>query len=76
MDSLGSIAEGVPTTKAAYQLARQLNVESPITDAVYHVLYEGKAVEEVVKELMCREIGGELDGIQMSFLGYLNTLRK
>jgi glycerol-3-phosphate dehydrogenase (NAD(P)+) len=33
--SLGSVAEGIPTTKAAFELARKLDIDSPITDQVY-----------------------------------------
>ena len=33
--TLGSTAEGVTTLKAAYLLARKLNVDTPITDHLY-----------------------------------------
>ena len=49
------IVEGVSTTKAAYELAQQLNVEMPITAAIYSVLYEGKDVKQAAKEIMLRD---------------------
>jgi propionyl-CoA synthetase len=39
-----SVAEGYPTARAAFRLARKLAVSTPIIDEVYAVLYEGKPV--------------------------------
>lgn len=61
--SLGSVAEGVPTTKAAYDLARKLGVEAPITQAVYSVLYEGKSLADALRDLTDREAHSEFRGI-------------
>jgi glycerol-3-phosphate dehydrogenase (NAD(P)+) len=52
---LGSVAEGVPTTRAVHDLARRQGVEMPIADAVYSVLFEGKPVREAIVGLMTRE---------------------
>ena len=52
---MDSVAEGVPTTKAVHKLARQLDVEMPITEAVHSVLFEGKDVLHALTELMTRE---------------------
>ncbi|HEY6122234.1 MAG TPA: NAD(P)H-dependent glycerol-3-phosphate dehydrogenase, partial [Pyrinomonadaceae bacterium] len=40
---MNEVAEGVKTTNAVRTLARRLDVEMPITEEVYRVLYEGKA---------------------------------
>jgi glycerol-3-phosphate dehydrogenase len=61
--SLGSVAEGVTTTKAAFELARKYNVDSPITDEVYRVLYEDKPIKEAMRALMERDPSNELRGI-------------
>lgn len=58
--SMRSVAEGVPTTKAACQLARKLGQEVPITSIIYRVLFEGLSVREAVAELMARPVGCEL----------------
>lgn len=50
-----SVAEGVPTTRAVRELARRFDVEMPITEAVYSVLFEGKDVLHALTELMSRE---------------------
>jgi glycerol-3-phosphate dehydrogenase (NAD(P)+) len=49
------VAEGIRSTKAVRELARKRAVETPITDKVYEILYEGKSPGEAVKELMSRE---------------------
>ena len=62
-NTLGSTAEGVTTTKAAYEMSRRLNIDAPITYAVYSVLYEGKDYKKSMQELMNREPSNELRGI-------------
>jgi glycerol-3-phosphate dehydrogenase (NAD(P)+) len=52
---LGSVAEGVPTTRAVRELARSRGIELPICEAVYVVLFEGKPVRDAILELMTRE---------------------
>lgn len=58
--SMGSVAEGVATTKSAYVLTNKLNVANPITSAVYQVLYENKPIKDAVAELMTRDAKPEL----------------
>jgi glycerol-3-phosphate dehydrogenase (NAD(P)+) len=50
----GMVIEGVATTKAAAELARRLDVEMPITDAVYAVLFDGLQPTEAIEGLMRR----------------------
>lgn len=52
---LGHIAEGIPTTKAAYQLAKKTGTPMPITEEIYEVIYNGKPPMEAVHQLMNRE---------------------
>ena len=37
-----SVAEGVPTARAAYRMSQQLRQDTPIIDEVYAMLYESK----------------------------------
>jgi len=53
--SMRMVAEGIPTAKSAYQCARQLDVETPIIDQVYAVLYEGKPPLQGLQELLQRD---------------------
>ncbi|MGE4357432.1 MAG: NAD(P)H-dependent glycerol-3-phosphate dehydrogenase [Candidatus Omnitrophota bacterium] len=59
MHKMEMVAEGVLTTRAAYELAKRLNVEVPITEQVYKVLYEHKSPRKAVKELMTRKLKEE-----------------
>lgn len=49
------VAEGVPTTKAAHQLAEKYGVELPITEKVYDVIFNNQSTKEAVIQLMGRE---------------------
>lgn len=55
VSSMRMIAEGVPTTRSAYECARKLNIETPIIDQVYAVLYEGKPPLQGLQELLGRD---------------------
>lgn len=55
LENMGMIVEGVSTTKAAYELSQQLNVDMPITTAIYNVLYEAQDVKQAAKEIMLRD---------------------
>lgn len=61
LDSMDQVAEGVPTTKAFYKLARQQGVETPITNQVYSVLFRGKKPLKAVTELMLRAPKSEVE---------------
>lgn len=52
--SMKMVAEGVPTTQAAMQMAERLGVELPITEQVHAVLFQGKNPREAVMDLMTR----------------------
>ena len=53
--SMKTVAEGVPTTRSAWECARRLNVITPIIDQVYAVLYEQKKPTAALEELLSRE---------------------
>ncbi|MEW6095172.1 MAG: NAD(P)H-dependent glycerol-3-phosphate dehydrogenase [bacterium] len=53
------IAEGVPTTKAAKELANKVDIELPITNEVYKVLFEAKNPRQAVNDLMLRSAKAE-----------------
>ncbi len=61
IDTMGMVIEGVPTTKAAYELAKQRGVDMPITSAIYHVLYDNADVKETINALMTREGKPEIE---------------
>jgi glycerol-3-phosphate dehydrogenase (NAD(P)+) len=53
------LAEGYPTARAAYRLARKQSVSTPIIDEVYAMLYEGKEVRRSLTDLLSRESKAE-----------------
>ncbi len=55
IESLGSVAEGVSTTPAAFALALKLGVDAPIITAVYRVLVEGASPIEEFTRVTNRE---------------------
>lgn len=55
------VAEGVKTTKSCYNLALSLDVEMPILEQTYKVLYEEKSCRQAVHELLQRDLKQELD---------------
>ncbi len=56
---LGSVAEGVKTSKAVCELAKKLNVEAPISTAIYEAVYTDMTPREVLDKLMNRELKEE-----------------
>ena len=48
------IIAGINTTKAVFLLAKKLNIEMPICEQAYLILFEGKDPEEAVNCLMNR----------------------
>ena len=52
MDELGKLAEGVNTLHVVYQKRQQLGVDMPLAEALFHVLFEQKTVDELVSGLM------------------------
>ena len=54
------VAEGIKTTKSAYQLSLKHQVEMPITQQVYQVLFENKKPAEAINELMTRDPKSEI----------------
>lgn len=59
--SLGHVAEGVKTTKSAFDLSRRLGIDMPITRETYALIYEGKPVANAVEDLMGRELVPEFE---------------
>lgn len=57
--SMTAVAEGYPTARAARGLARKHDVETPVIDEVYAMLYEGKDARQALQDLTARESKAE-----------------
>lgn len=65
LQSVRMVVEGVRTTKAAKALAAKYQVEIPITEEVYRVLFENYSAREGVMNLMGRSGKAEIDEATM-----------
>lgn len=63
LGEVGMVVEGVYTAAAAYELAKKYNVDMPITEAIYRVLYQNHNVEEAVQGLMTRHRKHEIEEV-------------
>jgi glycerol-3-phosphate dehydrogenase (NAD(P)+) len=59
LGTMVAVAEGYPTSRSAYQLARKHSASTPVIDEVYRMLYEGKNVAKGVRDLMSRDSKAE-----------------
>lgn len=55
------VAEGVKTARSVHFLARRMEVDMPISELVYQVLFENKKPMVAVRELMDRDLKHELE---------------
>ena len=53
------VVEGIPSTKSVYELAKSKNIELPITNEIYKVLFENKTPKQSVYDLMVRDLKSE-----------------
>ena len=56
---IGQVVEGFRNTEEVYNLAKRSNIEMPICEQIYYVLYQGKAVKEAAMDLLARSKKGE-----------------
>lgn len=63
LKQMGMVVEGVKTTQAAYTLSRQFDVEMPIADELYQVLFNGKPAAAAVEDLMGRGRTHEIEEV-------------
>ena len=51
---MGQVVEGATTVKAVHELAEEKNIDMPISEAIYRVLYENTDVDQEIKTMMGR----------------------
>ena len=61
VQEIGAVVEGYYAAATAKALAEKAQVEMPITEAAYQVLYQGKDPHAVIHELMTRDRKHELE---------------
>lgn len=58
-EKIGNVVEGYTTTKAVHKIAKRLDIDMPIVNAVYNVLYKNADIKNTTKELMLRSLKPE-----------------
>lgn len=59
LSELGSVAEGVKTSKAICELAKKLDIEVPVSNAIYEAVYTDITPNELLSKLMNRKLKEE-----------------
>lgn len=59
LKELGSVAEGVKTSKAVCELAKKLGIETPVSNAIYEAVYTDITPKEILEKLMNRKLKRE-----------------
>lgn len=63
LEQMGMVVEGVRTVQAAYQFAKEQQVEMPITEGIFQLLFEDKSPKDIVGQLMNRSKRQEMDDL-------------
>jgi glycerol-3-phosphate dehydrogenase (NAD(P)+) len=64
ISSMNMVAEGVKSCKPVFELGREADVWMPITENVVNMCHNGYTVEEVLADLLSREMRAEFEGIE------------
>ena len=75
-DSMTEVAEGVSTTLVVRDLAQKLELEMPITEKIYQVLYEEADPRQVASELMGGDTRHELSGRRWKLFSLFRRRRR
>lgn len=59
LSELGSVAEGVKTSKAICELAKKLDIDVPVSSAIYEAVYTDITPSELLSKLMNRKLKEE-----------------
>lgn len=60
LNEVQMVVEGIVATEIAYKVALENNVEMPITEAIFNVLYKNIPARESIVELMSRDSKSEI----------------
>lgn len=55
IENIGQVVEGYRNAKEVHMLAKRCNVEMPIVEQVYQVLYQGKPAKDAAIQLLSRD---------------------
>jgi len=55
LENIGQVVEGIQTTNEIYNLAKKYNIDMPITEHIYKVLYQHISPAKALDDLLARE---------------------
>ncbi len=61
VDGMQQVVEGIPTSEALFCLARDHELQMPISQEVYEIFFQDKPIEKAVKALLGRSLRMELE---------------
>ncbi|HET9373538.1 MAG TPA: NAD(P)H-dependent glycerol-3-phosphate dehydrogenase [Chthoniobacterales bacterium] len=61
IESMGTVAEGIPTTRSALRLGERLGVATPIVREVHSILYDSTSPAEAMQRVLARELRPDED---------------
>ncbi|MFN2525183.1 MAG: NAD(P)H-dependent glycerol-3-phosphate dehydrogenase [Actinomycetota bacterium] len=64
VSSMKMVAEGVKSCKPIYELGQRAKVWMPITENVVNICHNGATVEDVLADLLAREVRSEFEGVE------------
>ncbi len=70
------IAEGVATTAAVNNMAKKLNLEMPIAEKMYEVMYNGADAKLIISELLGAKGRHEFAGRRWNFKNFFRRAKK
>ena len=59
LDDMDMVAEGVKTTRSVFDLSKKYNLDMPISEGVYKILFDNENPKSIVSELMNRDLVDE-----------------
>lgn len=55
VESMGTVAEGIPTSESAFECARKIDIDTPIIDQVFEIVHRGKSPAQSLHDLLQRD---------------------
>ena len=74
--SMSGVAEGVSTAAVVWDIAQKLQLEMPITEKIYHVLYNGADARQAITELLGARGRHELAGRKWKLFPFFRRRRR
>lgn len=60
LENMGQVVEGATTVKAIHEICAKNEIDMPISEAIYEILYQDADIDEKIKEMMLRKRGPEV----------------